>query len=235
PYRSNEGVGILSLGQLQYLNAEVLIEEEIQRPLGRRNPGGVRIVTHHHLASVAAQQLHLLCCQTRPQRGDDVVNAKLVRDQKIHVPLDQDGEIRTLDSFTGEAKPEQVSAFIIKPGLRRIQILRLSFPHRPSAKSDNSSAGICDRKHDPAPKSIVLPAPVLGTLDQPAVLERLGRVSFLAQPLQPNIASSRGIAQLEEPYALARNAPPLQVSPRPFAFGRIHSDMMLTRDTIGSG
>ncbi len=60
-------------------------------------------------------------------------------------------------------------------------------------------------------------------------------MSFLAQPLQQNIASSRGIAQLEAPHGLARNAPPLQVSQRPFAFGRIDQDVMIKRDSIGHG
>ena len=63
------------------------------------------------------QQLDLLRSQARSQRCHKILNAMLVRDQVIHVSLDQNSLIQFLDFSPGITQSKKVTTFIIEPRL----------------------------------------------------------------------------------------------------------------------
>ncbi len=119
------------------------------------------------------------------------------------------------DGLPGKAQSEEISALIIEPRLRRIQILRLSVAEGAAAECDRPAADVRDREHDPVTKGVVVPRSVVGPFGQAARPHALERRALLPQMADQGLSVRRGITEPEALDRLREDSSPLDILPGP--------------------
>ena len=109
----------------------------------------------------------------------------------VHIALTEDEVL--LPRLLRIAETEEISRLIEKPGLRAVQVLRLSLPHHTTAEADDTAVDIHDREDD-AIKELIVRAP-FGEVHETRLTEDRVLVAALAEIAVEPVPGLIGIAE----------------------------------------
>ena len=180
-------VGVLAVGQaddpdLVELDARVgdrELPDQRLEGLGSERPGllagRVDVVGQGDLRRVAGEERDLAGRQGGPERGHDVVEARLMGHQRVRVALDDHGLAALPDRALGAVDQVERPALVEERRRRGVEVLRAMVlavvgrvPEDPPAKPDRAAAGVADREDHP--------------LAEPVVDAAAGRLAGLGEP-----------------------------------------------------
>src|SRR3989344_742573 len=149
--------GILTLREPCCLHADPCVERECRRARGRREPCWVGIQDKHQVLAVALHQREMPLGERRTRERHGVLEARLMREDYIHLSLHEHREFAYPYRVFGEVHTEENLGFMIKLGLGRIEILRgVVFRERAAGEGDDPTGAIAYREHQTVAKSVIV-------------------------------------------------------------------------------
>ncbi len=200
--RAHEVVGIGPLGQegeAEGMAFAQMGQHAVDGARGGRFARAVAVETDHGLGREQPQPLHLPLGEGGAERGDHILEARLVERDHIHIAFDHDELARGEGGFARGGEVEQCRALVEQLGLGRVEIFRLrGVVERAGAEGDDAAARIEDRDDQPVAEAIEGAAAVIG-LHQEAGLEQLalGEAALEERALQ-RILGAGGVADAEQ-------------------------------------
>ena len=147
-------VRILGIGYIQHPCGYTRFREQIYCFHCGVLPRAVRVIGYDDLLRVLLHNVRLLRCYSRAERGNGVVEARLIERDNVHIPLAEYQEL--LFCIFCEIEREQILALAENKCLVAVQILGGSILFkRPAAESDHVSASVDYREHHSAPELVI--------------------------------------------------------------------------------
>ena len=182
----------------------------------------VDVVGEGDALRIAGDQRHLLGRERGAQARDDVLEARLVRHQRIRVALDDHGLAGLADRRLGAVDEVQGAALVEQRGRRRVEVLRAGvratltlLAQDPAAEADGVAARVADREDHPLPEPVIDATAALARAREADLEELLRRhLALRGQLADQLVPASRRPAQLVLLDGLVREAAAAEIVQR---------------------
>ena len=143
---------------------------------GRRLAGLVAVEADDGLRRQLPQHLHLPLGEGGAERGHDILEARLMERDHVHIAFDHDQLALVEGGCAGAGEIEHHRAFVEEPRLRRVQIFGLGVGlERAGAEGDDARLGVENGNGQPVAEAVIGGPAVIRLDDQPGVEKlRLG-------------------------------------------------------------
>src|SRR5690625_1399090 len=211
----DEGVGILTVRQLQKLHIHPFGECNLHSARHRHPASIIRVVDHHDPAAIPLQNPDLTGRKCRPGRSDDIADAGSSQSDHIGVPLHQNHLFALAYLISCEVYPVHHLTLIVDRSLGRVDVLGfLSGCQSASGESDHLACRADYWKDKTATKGVIESVRAAARLDEICLVQILLPDPLFHRCLQQYLSSGRGIPQAKLPDGLPVVSTSLKVGSR---------------------
>ena len=145
-------VGIVTVREQHHIDVQPFGQQQVHSAKRRSDASSVPIKQNRDVLGVPANQLDLIYRQSRPARGDNVLDARLVQGHHIRVALNEQDPVFLGNRRFGQVHAEQHIALVVEDALGAVEVLGdlLLLAQRAAAKCDGSAREVPNGKHHPA-------------------------------------------------------------------------------------
>ena len=152
-------VGIVTIGQHQYLDIHALGQQHVRSAHGRMDTSLVAIVQQHDILCETMQQPNLMVRQRRTRVGHHVLQTTLVHGNHVGITLDHIDAVLFDDSFLGLIDAVEFVVLMIDFRVRRVDILLLhtlrGCIELTTAKSHHLATDVQPGEHSTTSKTVI--------------------------------------------------------------------------------
>src|SRR5215210_4035645 len=144
-------------GQAQDPEVQLQIGRRRRCPLYRPLPCRVRVEEGVDPIRVATEHAQVAWGSRRSQRGDSVLNARLVEHQHVRVAFDNESRAFSANGFGDLREAVEQVPFVEDLRLRRVEVLGLGVAQRPCSEAHDPTPTVRDGEGDPTRETLPTP------------------------------------------------------------------------------
>ena len=122
---ATERVGVVTIGQQQYLDVHALLQQHVGTTHGCMNTSLITIVEQHDIGGEAVQQAYLVDAQCSTTVGHDILQATLVHGDDVGITLHHVHAVFLDNGFLSLVDTIELAFLMINLGVGRVDIFLL--------------------------------------------------------------------------------------------------------------